>query len=83
LSAARVDHQTVVTAVPNQVASQRSYRVTADTPPVYKGVEEDVDRGVPVGGFFLFAMHHFAHRSVEQDGEPRAASAAAPRCGRS
>lgn len=66
----RVDHQTVVAPVGHEVAGQRAHSVAADTPPVHDGVEEDIDRGVPVRGLLLLAvLRHPAHRAVQQDGE--------------
>jgi len=60
----------VVAPVPHEVAGQRAHGVAADTTPVHQGVEEDIDRGMPVRGFLLFAvLHHSAHRPVQQDGE--------------
>src|ERR671916_736688 len=67
----RVDRQTVVAPVTHQVAHQRADSVTAHTPSVHDGVEEDVEGGVPIHDLLLFAvLHHSAHRPVKQYGEP-------------
>ena len=62
----RVDHQPVVALVVHQLAGQRCDGVTADTASVHGGVEEDVDRGVPIVGLVFFAvLHHPAHRPLQ------------------
>src|SRR5690625_3723986 len=56
-----VDHQAVMPAVGDQVGGQRADRIGADTAPVYRRVEEDVDRGVPVVRVPLLGELHHAH----------------------
>lgn len=51
-----IDHQAVMTEIDCQVAHQRAYRVLSDAAAVYRRIEEDVDRRVPVHRVGFFAV---------------------------